>query len=281
MDEHADVRAILAKALPPSSTTEITRDSAIRAGRHARTRRTWVTTVAASLAVLVLAGGIAWSQQNLAGRSLQPATTGSPAPPTATSAPQVTPSVDPSPGNRSDEPGVQPSRNVKPAITALLLAGLGQVAPGATAKGVDGAWAGLNLGPFEVVKSQGGYKAWAEISDSKGKGTFFMYMGPDGYLAEPWAEGPCQALSASFTCTQRLGPNGERIHIETGKGSGQAYTTYSISIVKADGTQLDVIEDNYSHNDQGVRNPQPQRATPPLTTDQLVSLLTDPRITAV
>ena len=187
-----EVRDILAKALPDvPPMTSISRDDIISAGRRARTRRTWLTTSAAGVSTLVIgagiAGGITWGQRpsgtNVhvgAAPSSFAAMSPSPTPPWPAPSPSVPdglpPPTDTSPDPNAGQGPPASMLNVKPALTTAFRTALTQVAPGVTTKAVKEAFGNEDVQPFEVVKSQGGYKTWAELTDSKGKSTLFAYM---------------------------------------------------------------------------------------------------------
>jgi hypothetical protein len=173
-------------------------------------------------------------------------------------------------------------RNANPALTAAYKASLAHVAPNLTAKPVKGVFGSGSVPPFEVVASQGGFKAWAELSDSQGPGNLFIYLEKMDFseVSARFANG-CSQVNAGMACTTRRGPGGELIWIEQGHPGGAAITRYAVSVAKPDGSSLDAILDNYSENDQPhARDPHPQRPTPPLSVEETIALLLGPGLTA-
>ncbi len=287
-----DIRDILSKALPEHSPPiSIDRDTAVAAGRRARTRRTWLVTVTAGISTLLaggtVAGGLTWalaggSTLDIGEPSLTAVPTQMPAPSTTSGTPWPWPSSWPPPSAGHSTPadvGVS-EFNVKPQLSAALQAALTQVAPGVSSEPAKEAFAKQDVAPFAVVASQGGFKTFAELRDSQGVGNFFAYLSTKDFAAQVAAmSSACAAQPAGATCTSRDGPNGELILIQQ-EPPRSGVITYQVSVAKPDGTVIDATLDNYSHNDQsGASHPHPDRVTPPLTVDQLIQLLLVPRVT--
>jgi hypothetical protein len=170
--------------------------------------------------------------------------------------------------------------NVKPALTAAFKAAMTQVASGVTSEPTKEAFANQDVGAFVVVASQGGFKTFAELRDSQGVGHFFAYMSTGDFAGQVslFSTACASPPPPGSSCTNRTGPNGELILIQETHAS--AITTYSVSVAKPDGTAVDALVDNYRHNAQpGARNPHPDRATPPLSVEQIISLLLAPGVT--
>lgn len=275
-----EIRDILQTALPDTPPpSSITSQTAIDAGlRLRRRRRAAVASVASGLAVLVVIGGVAWVRGATVpvgvgfGAPMSATSTGA-APPTG---PTASTSTEPSP-SESGQPSPSGSDGpaaligIAPTVTAALIAATNQEAPGVRIEGVRGAFALMDLGPYETVKSQGGIKAWALLVDSKGPGTLFINLNGGG---DPSRAATCPE-EPGVTCTTRVGPAGEPIVIT--EGNQNATVKYlQVSIVKADGTDVIGILKNYSQNDQPIAKgtqPHGQRTTQVLTQDQLVAIL--------
>ena len=146
-----------------------------------------------------------------------------------------------------------------------------------TFRGIVGAYGPRPVAAFEMITSQGGYKAFAEVSDAAGPGTFFLYLGGDG--GDPiCVAGP---TDPGQTCETRTGPHGEAIVVDQGR-DGAGVVNYVVDMVKPDGSSLHASVSNYSENDQPpTKNAPvyPQRTTPPMTVDQLVALMLTPGLT--
>jgi len=278
MDE---IRTLLQQALPPDQPAlTITRERAVTAGRRARTTRGWLAAGACALSVLAIAGGVAWSR---AAPSAAPgiAVGAEPTPGGPTSLPVSTPS--PTTGQVNNEGSPPDQRfNVKPALTSALVATTAAVAPGVVVAGISKGFADTDLTPYEVVRSQGGFKAWADLRDSRGKGHVFLSIDegqpfqPDD-LASYCQGGPNPGL----TCSAEPGPGGTIVSTQEGTPDGGVLALLTVTVVRADGLSIMAMTQNYSYDEQRTtRNPQPQRPAPPLTRAQLVDLLTAPAVQA-
>jgi hypothetical protein len=296
-----EIRDILGRALPDQQPpTSITSESVAVAGERLRRRNRGLAAAgAAGLAVVLVLGAVAWAQVvRPGGGGLQAGTVGSPSTSSATSLPTFDPSAPPSPfptpyptetatptpsptasATKPAHPGVDPqiARLLDPApqLTTALLDATHAVAPGVHIGGVNAAFAGVDLAPYETVKSQGGIKTYALLSDANGPGTVFLDFSQGG---DPSAAPNCNSQP---NCIARVGPNGEPIVINQGSpGNGVKVTT--VSLTRTDGTQIYLQLENYSQNDQPTTKtgmPYGQRSTQILTVDQMVQILLAPGVT--
>jgi hypothetical protein len=269
-----DLRIILHRALPETPpSVRISREAAIAAGRRERTRQRWLRAISAFLGTVVIAGGVAW------GLSSRPAGSeliyGGPTP-----SPTVGPSLSPTP---SPTPVVVANPTVRAdldlaALSATLSAAANKVAPGVNLHQVVNARPSSPPGVLEFVRSQGGVKAWADIEDAEGVGTLFVNLNPSPYAGNlehfPTA---CATPAPEHTCETRTGPDGELIVIQKGPLGRTTVLLWTVTVSKRNGTSAYADTRNYSENEQGTAaSPTPQRATPPLTTDQLIAILLYP-----
>jgi hypothetical protein len=297
----SEMRDILGRSLPDQQPpTSITTESVIVAGERLRRRNRGLAAAgAAGLAVVLVLGAVAWSQVARSGGggprigsvgdpsasseipspTFDPSRPPSPFPtpyPTNTATPSASPTAT---ATKPAHPGVDPqiARLLDPApqLTTALLAATVKAAPGVHIGGVNAAFGGVDLGPYETVKSQGGIKSYALLSDANGPGTVFMDFNRGG--------NPSQApdCAGQPDCTTRVGPNGEPIVITQGSpGNGVRVT--GVSITKGDGTSIYMQLENYSQNDQPVTHqglPYAQRSTQILTVDQMLAILLTPAVT--
>jgi len=120
---------------------------------------------------------------------------------------------------------------IAPSVTQALLAATGQAAPNVSIVGGAQMFGGIDLGPYETVRSQGGIKAWALLTDPQGPGTLFINLNPGGIVGQPAS---CTSLPPDISCSTSFGPSGEPISIEEGPLSGTARYLV-VSVVKPDG----------------------------------------------
>jgi hypothetical protein len=243
-----------------------------------RRRRVWLAAGTVGLSTLGIVLAIAGLPSLLGprGQAVGFAPTASPTQPTAESTTALTPEPTHVASNR---PVVEKSSAATKRLTTQLRAALSRVKPDATTRGIRGVYALRQLGAFEVIGSQGGYKAWAEIKDSQGPGTMFVVLDPTdpvdfGSRFPAICETP---FNVGFTCRIRTDDaTGARIIVEQGQHPGERVSYNIVTVVKRDGTSLWVMLSNFSENDQpqtGKSNPNPQRTEPPLNPDQIVDLL--------
>ena len=200
--------------------------------------------------------------------------------PTTTLTPEPTPVA-------SNRPVVEKSSAATKRLTTQLRAALSRVKPDATTRGVRGVYALRQLGAFEVIGSQGGYKAWAEIKDSQGPGTMFVTLDPgDPIVFRSGFAAVCVTpLNVGFTCQTRTDEaTGALIIVEQGQHPGEKVSYTIVTVGKRDGTSLWVMLSNFSENDQPQTSksnpsPNPQRTEPPLSPDEIVDLLLSPGLT--
>jgi hypothetical protein len=291
-----DIKDLLARALPEQPpASSITRESAVARGRlRLRQRRAWFGAAGAGLstvAIVVVVGLLPPAGPSGMGVGEPTATTGSPDDATPTGVP-ATPTVGPSPtpsGAAAATPNYTPTEPASKAttrLTAQLRAALDQVKPDATTRGVRGVYSVRQLGALEVIPSQGGYKAWAEIADSQGKGTIFIELDagdPAGFTGGSWPTVCATPQNVGFTCEKRTdGATGALLIVEEGRHPGDTITEILVTIQKLDGTYAWVDLSNYSENDYPPgpnAKPRPERPTPPLTADQVIAMLLSPGIT--
>lgn len=279
-----EIRDILRTALPDTPPpSSITSQTAIAAGLRLRRRyRVVSAALAAGLAVVVVVGGIAWLQswgsrsatvgvgETTSSGAASSSTSPDPTPSSAGSSPSATvPS--------SETQGPESLVDIAPGVTEALLAATSQAAPNVTVAGVAQAFGGLNLGPYQTVRSQGGIKAWAVLTDPQGPGTLFINLNRGGIVGEL---ATCMSAPPEVICTTSVGPNGEPISIEEGSQSGTArYLT--VSLVKPNGTSMYAQLVNYSQTDQPPSRGEPygQRSSQILTKDQLIAIVAAPGVT--
>ena len=248
--------------------------------RPGRMRLAVITTAAATVAVIagiavlpglfrsnvVPIGAASTSPSPEPGTSNDPST-GASTPPESTTIPR-----------RTDAPP-ETARRLSTALAAAARA----VLPTATFRPIERVYDGRPLTAFEVVPSQGGFKAWAEISDGAGVGQFFVYIGENWEPGNPaQLESGCPSPTPGVFCEARWGPNHEIVIILQSRQSANATTLYQVTVVHGDGTELSAMVENFSQNDQPLSKssqPTPQRPTPPMTTEQLVEMLLRPELT--
>ena len=276
-----DLRIILNRALPDSPPSPgITREVAIAAGRRERRRQRWLRALGAFLSTAVVAGGVTW------GLALRPVSNSvdlggpsqSPSPTTSATVPQ---SAAPTPSRTSPvaaNPTLRADLDLA-ALSAILSAAAAKAAPGATMHQVANSRPGSPPGPFELIRSQGGVKAWADVKDAQGVGTVFINLNPSPYAANmTFFQTACASAAPERTCETRTGADGELITIQKGPLATTTTLLWTVTVAKRNGTAAYVEARNYSQNDQpaSTRSPTPQRDTPPLTTDQLIEILLTP-----
>lgn len=292
----SEIRDILGKALPEKPPPiSIDRDSVISAGRRARTRRNWAVSASAAAGVLVVAAGVAGGLSWAAGtRTGLPSEVGAQSPtssnlaasptPTTAPTPSSSPSLTATPSIPPGTPGAYRSDNARDMnvpLTQALRNAVAEVAPTLALEVAKNAWAGQDLNPFEVVGSQAGYKVFAELRDSEGVGYFFAYLSKeDAAAAREQVLAGCGESTPGMACSTESFPTGEAVLIRQGKPNGLRKTVYMVTVAKPNGTLIDAMVENYSHNDQPrAGNPNPQRPTPPLTVEQLTTILLKPGVT--
>jgi hypothetical protein len=271
-----EIKDILARALPEQPPApSITRERAVEAGRRAYRRRQWWRATAGGTAIAVaLIAGVGLMQWN----PHRGAQFGAPAPAPAASTGAPVPSATPSPvmlpprALTTEDPDRAVAR-----LTGVLQVAARGVLPNATFRPIVNAYGPRPVEAFEFVRSQGGYKAFAEVSDKAGPGTFFLYLSGDG--GNPTC--PDGRSDAGETCENRTGPHGEVMIVVQGRDAA-GVVNYVVDMVKPDGSSLHASMNNYSENDQPpTKNAtvHPQRLTPPMTVDQLIALLATPELT--
>ena len=180
---------------------------------------------------------------------------------------------------RRTDPPPETARRLSTALAAAARA----VLPTATFSPIERVYDGRPLKAFEVVPSQGGFKAWAEIRDEAGVGQFFVYIGENWEPGNPaQLQSGCPTPMPGVFCEARWGPNEEIVIIMQSRPLGSATTLYQVTVVHGDGTELTAMVENFSQNDQPLSKsskPSPQRATPPMTTEQIVEMLLRPELT--
>ncbi len=281
-----EIRDILRIALPDTRPPSlITSQTALAAGRRLRRRHRMVSaTVATGLAVFLTVGGMAWlrSPGSLSTPVRVGEATGTAPPSTSPSPPVTTPPASPSPSaggvspSGSQSPGL--TVGIAPSVTQALLAATSQAAPNVTVAGGAQMFGGIDLGPYETVRSQGGIKAWALLSDPQGPGTLFINLNPGGIVGQ---SASCTSLPPDINCSTSVGPSGEPISIEEGPLSATARYLV-VSVVKPNGTQVVARLVNYSEADQPpTRGGEPygQRTTQILSKDQLIAIVVAPGVT--
>jgi hypothetical protein len=289
-----DIKDVLARALPdPAPPISITRDTALTRGRDVRRRRrAWlgvgltglstcaVVAMVAAVPALLGPGRMGDRAPGAAGPSGAVASTshGDDIPP-ASSTPSATAN------HGSVRPLTEKSSVATTRLTTQLRGALFRVKPDAVIRGVRDVYVRRQLGAFEVIGSQGGYKAWVEISDSQGPGTMFVALDPtDPVDFNTFFSTACSTpINIAFTCRTRIDDATEsEIIVEQGRHPGEKVSYTIVTVVKPDGTSQWVTLSNFSENDQprtARSNPDPQRAGPPLTPDQIIDLLLTPGLT--
>ena len=206
----------------------------------------------------------------------------------ASTSPEPGASNDPSTGASSPPTNPVPRKTDPPPeaarrLSSALAAAARAVLPTATFRPIERVYDGRPLAAFEVVQSQGGFKAWAEIRDEAGVGQFFVYIGENWEPGNPaQLESGCPTPTPGVFCEARWGPNQEIVIILQSRTSATSTTSYQVTVVHGDGTELTAIVENFSQNDQPLSKsskPSPQRATPPMTTEQIVEMLLRPELT--
>jgi hypothetical protein len=273
-----EIKQVLQAALPQTSPpSAITSASAIAAGRELRRRRqATAATVAAGLAVVLLLATVAWLRE-----PTHPAGAGVGAPPSVTDYPTAIPgpTLGPTPPDAPvlTRPAVtDPAQllNIAPRLTTALFTATAQVAPGLRLGPVKGTFAGFTLAPYQTVKSQGGIKTWAVLSDAAGPGTLFLEFDPGGDVEQPPTCGPNPAPG----CSTRLGPAQEPIEVTERTDGSLRYT--EIALVRTDGTQVYAALNNYSQTDQPTSHLlHAQRTNQILSVEQLLQIMLAPGVT--
>jgi hypothetical protein len=248
-----------------------------------RMRLAVITTAAATVSVIAAIAVLPGLFRS-AGGPAGAAATASPDP----SASDLRPSGDPStgassapadPSPRQTDPQAEAARRLSAALSAAARS----ILPAATFRPIEAAYSRRALTAFEVIPSQGGFKAWAEISDEAGVGQFFVYIGEDPEPGNPARlESACPPATPGVFCEARWGPNHEIVIILQSRPPDVATTLYQVTVVHTDGTELTAMVENFSQNDQPLSkssHPTPQRLTPPMTVEQMVDLLLTPSLT--
>jgi hypothetical protein len=126
----------------------------------------------------------------------------------------------------------------------------------------------------------GYYIALAQILVSPSvAGTFTLTMWPGTASRKAPQPGCDNVYQPELSCEAHTGANGQRIWVETGNYQGTATVEYKVKMYLTDGTIL-VATASSAVIDPGVYpTPGPQSTRPPLTTDDLLALLSIPGLT--
>jgi hypothetical protein len=135
--------------------------------------------------------------------------------------------------------------------------------------------------PFALADNGNGYDvAFAQIDlPPSAVGTFVLSIWPSSNswkAPQPGCDGAYQPM---LSCQTRTGPAGERITIETGNYQGTSTIEYKVKLFRTDGTIFSATV-NSVPADPGVHpTPAPTNTRPPMTTDQMLTLLLIPGLT--
>jgi hypothetical protein len=135
-----------------------------------------------------------------------------------------------------------------------------------------------NLRPFQVVDNEHGYFiALAQVTRDNGANglvTVIMWPGAGSWKAPTM---DCDRPAGDgHVCELRTGPGGERLVIERGRWLDTDVTEFQVKLRRLDGTLLVARANDDTTGQTGGPSPAPRSAGPPLTTDQLIDLLSAP-----
>ena len=122
------------------------------------------------------------------------------------------------------------------------------------------------------------YLARATVTDAAGAGNILTYLGAAGDGTSNPATCPTAGVTAPevTACEQHTGPAGEQITALTLRLE-QGSTTNRVDVLKPDGTMVTLLSENVAVD--GKEGGPPQRPTPPLTHDQLITIALLPTLT--
>ncbi|BCJ35708.1 hypothetical protein Athai_32110 [Actinocatenispora thailandica] len=162
----------------------------------------------------------------------------------------------------------EPPRHATARLRAVTVDALQRAAPQATSSWVA-LYQGRHDAPFTYYGSQGGYKAAGILNDRAGKSYLFIDVNPGAGVY------PYTCTDAPGSCTRRQLADGTALTVQVDE-LGNGVLRYAVNAQRADGTAIDLMEENYSEHDQPpskATDPHAQRTKPTLSTDALVGIV--------
>jgi hypothetical protein len=278
----------MARALP-DQPVRVTRDSAVAAGRVDRRRR-WQTQPAIAIAAFCAAALAVVVPFGLGRPGPHGARGPAPAPtssvqPSASSPASPSASAPPSPSAMASSSGLPTARPGDVAgMSAALLAEAHRLLRTARFDPVTvGGFPDGNptRAPFGLADNGHGYDvAFAQILvPPSAVGTFVLAMWPGAGSWKAPTPGCDNAYQPMLACATRTGPAGERVWLETGNYQGTPTIEHKVKVFRTDGTILVATVNNAAADQTVYGTPGPASTEPPMTTDQMLTLLSIPGLT--